>query len=277
MTVSPSLKALLNLSLVVAALWTVRIAHGATLQWGQPVTGVQLGVEVEERPFQPGERIPLSVKFTNTTAMPRFPVGPIHLAGQVTVLDAGKQIVRRREDVRREAQAKAGKITGPMRLPPPMYGAAIKPGGILGYAVDLARDFALDQPGTYTVSVTGQVLSGMPFEPNSVTHSLTSAPVVIQIVSNAPPPLAVVAPPASSRTNPPVAAINPVVPPPSLPPAPVVEAPPPRPAQTPTAPVMPAAPPRSTSMHFSGSLVMAGIFGVLGLLVLYAMFRSDPR
>lgn len=240
------------------------------------MTGVQHGVEVEERPFKLGERIPLSVKFTNSTAMPRFPVGPIHLAGQVTVLDARQQPIRRREDLRLEAQAKAGKVVGAIRKPPPMYSAAIKPSGILGYGLDLAKEFVLDQPGTYHVSATGHVLSGLPFEQGSVTHPLTSGTVVVQITSNAPPSLAV-APvgPAAVPTNAPT--LRPSVPSqPEVPTAAVITPPPQTLHPAPPEPAVTPAPTR-TSLHFSGTLVLAGVFGILGLLVLYWMFRSDPR
>lgn len=253
--------------------------YGAAIQWGQSVTGVQLGVEVEERPFKVGERIPLSVKFTNSTAMPRFPVGPIHLAGQISVMDARQQPVRRREDLRLEAQVKAGKVVGAMRKPPPMYSAAIKPNGILGYGLDLAKEFALDHPGTYYVSATGHVLSGLPFEQGSVTHTLTSGQVVVQVVPNPS------APPNHVTNSAPVLAVTNA--PPSSPPAPAVATPiaaktepAPLPASAKPLPELlptPVPPPASRSFHFSGTLVMAGVFGVLGLLVLYWMFRSDPR
>ncbi len=272
------MKALLNLFLLAAALSTAGGGvYGAVIQWGQFVTGVQLGVEVEERPFKPGERIPLSVKFTNSTGVPRFPVGPIHLAGQITVIDARQQPVRRREDLRLEAQAKAGKVVGAMRKPPPMYGAAIKPGGTLGYGLDLMKEFALDQPGTYHVSATGFVLSGLPFEQGSATHTLTSGMVVVQVVSNAPMAVAAVAPPAPIQTNLSVMAARPMKPTPPAPPAPKVEAPPARPTEVPAPAVAPPPSSGSSSWHFSRSLVMAGIFGVLGLLMLFGMFRSHPR
>lgn len=274
----PVVKAWVHLAWLLVALWPIHASRAAAAQWGQASAGVQLGVSVEERAFQVRERLPVSVQFTNSSTLPRFPVGPIHLTGKVTVVDERGQLVRRREELKAEAQAKAGQPAAPKRPPPPIFSAAIKPGGTLAYAVDLAREFALDQPGRYQVSAVAQVLGGMPFEPGSVTHSLTSGVVVVQIVSNAPPVAAVAAPaPPSAPTSPPVVKASPPAAPAPVVAAPVVPAsPPPVVVATPSVPPPPAASARA-SFHYSSSLLMAGIFGVAALLVLYAMFKSDPR
>ncbi len=242
--------------------------YGAVIQWGQPVNGVQLGLEIEERPFQLGEKVPLAVTFTNSTAMPRFPAGPVHFGCPITVLNEQGQPVPRREDLMRETQAKAaGRPAPPAMRPPPMYGAAIKPGGTLGFVADLLRDFAIDQPGTYRVSAAGQVLSGMPFAPGSVPQAILSPTVVVQVVTNT-------SPKPVTTYSPTLAIKGPSSPPPQV--SAPEASPPPRRKPVEPAPV-PVPAPAVSAARRSPLLLGAIVFGGLGLLVLYTMFRSGPQ
>ena len=265
-----------RLSLFPICLWVVFASHcslnAAVAQWGQSVSGVQLGIEIEERAFQLGEKVPLSIKFTNSTAMPRFPAGPVHFGCPITVQNEKGESVPRREDLRRETQAKAaGKPAPPAMRPPPMYGAPIKPGGALGFAADLLRDFAIDEPGTYRVSAAGQVLTGMPFAPGSVPQPIMSPAVVVQIITNSSPKPVVALSPLlvfKGQSNSPPPVVAPVATPE------VKSRPLPKPTEPLPTPVPVAAAPSS---RFTPAAIGAVVFGVLGLLVLYFMFRSGPR
>lgn len=256
----------------VALVGTGISISGAGVQWGQPVGGVQLGLEIEDRTFQLGEKLPLSIKFTNSTAMPRFPAGPVHFGCPISVQNERGESVPRREDLRRETQAKAAgqPAPAPMR-PPPMYGTPIKPGGTLGFAADLLRDFAIDEPGKYRVSAAGQVLTGMPFAPGSVPQPIVSPTVVVQVITNlSPKPVVAYSPllALKSQSNaPPPVVVQAAAPE-------VKDRPAPKPSVPEQTPVPVAAAPSS---RFSPAAVGAIVFGCLGLLVLYFMFRPGPR